>query len=392
MRDAEILLLILAGVYMAECTRWLRYDVVAFWSPLAKKCRLTWPGRLFGNAQGGLVVGFSLPPLGRMFLCPSWTVSLSPEGVYGYVAQSLNPGGRPPATQGWFLWDEVENVEFDSHSVFVNGKLLTRTALAPQAETLAALLGRMAKLPAERRASALDQALLAMTDAPAVERLLDQYLRHTWSLQMTANWLFLWVFVGGALLVWWPGFWRSWPALVVGLLLLLIAAIVQYFMAQRALFPDARADRWKHVALMALSPPAAMRAHDTVARDLLVGHEPLTVGRMLMSTSDFRDFARRVLLDLQHPLPSNQPDDETPLKIETWFRARQKELAVATVRDAGLDAAELLAPPTAEASNCRSYCPRCHLQYTVGEGECTVCSGISLISFPDRLGSAPQPA
>src|SRR5262249_32670300 len=152
------------------------------------------------------------------------------------------------------------------------------------------------------------------------------------------------------------------------------AVLACYSGAHRAIFPDRAGERRKHLAMMVVSPPAAVRAHDTMGRELLADMNPLAAASVLLAPEPLRQFVLRVIADLEHPREPICPTvDELARATESWFRERQLSLSRDFATSQGLEPANLLVAPSAEDSDCHTYCPRCRTQYVVREGTCEAC-------------------
>lgn len=375
MTDAELLLLILAGIYLAECARWAPCDAAIFSSPWCGRWRTGWARQWLGNQHGGLVLGNPWPPLGTLFLCQGWPVSLSPEGICGFVAAAPQPGGRPPQSGGAWRWDDSLRVAADGKRVDLNGRPLVRAGSRRHAQELAGLLERLAQLPSAQRSEALEAALQRAVDVSAIRRRIDEFQQATRRLRGACVVLAVFVLFAAPPLVWVWNFWRLWPLLVAALASLVLIVVRRYRLAHRRLHPDAAAERRNHAVLMILSPLTAIRAHDALAWDWLYGFHPLAVARVLLAPDDFAILARRVLLDLDFPLPPAHPGGQPAQDIVLWFRARQRQLLADVVREAGVDLEALLAPPAPEGPDAVAFCPRCREQFASADGRCAACGG-----------------
>ena len=62
--------------------------------------------------------------------------------------------------------------------------------------------------------------------------------------------------------------------------------------------------------VMILAHPVAVRAEDTVTRDLIATYHPLAVAQVICPRSTFLRFARRILRDAQFPILPVCPTQE----------------------------------------------------------------------------------
>src|ERR1700686_1257965 len=108
MSDLEVLFLVLGVVYLWECFYWFRRGTVAFITGWGHRWRVMNPAALMGNQSGGIVAVNPLPPLGTLLAGSQSPLSISPEGVYSYVAQCISPGWRPPQVGKYFRFETIK--------------------------------------------------------------------------------------------------------------------------------------------------------------------------------------------------------------------------------------------------------------------------------------------
>ena len=138
-----------------------------------------------------------------------------------------------------------------------------------------------------------------------------------------------------------------------------------------------------HIAVMLLNPLSSIRAHDLLARHLFALYHPLAVAHVLCETEIFAELARRLLLDLRHPIEPTCPDGLAEAdQVEKWYRARTLAALEEFVDATGVSVDRLLAPEPPLDESCRSYCPRCRCQYVMGQGHCASCGDIPLLNWP----------
>jgi hypothetical protein len=388
MDDLTFLLLIVGLFYLWECAYWVRPGSLVFVSFLGGRHRLhTLADRaLLRNDHGGLLLGNVLP-LGTSMQVQAWPVSLSTEGIVGWVAQAITPEGRPDQTERFHRYEEIGRVGVEGCTVHVNGAPFV-TACSPDfAHHLAALIEKLTVLPPERREQEIDGALRAAFDAAGAAERFRSARRSSWLLMVlcTLLALFVFAFIPVSLEVNWDlGLFR-YVVLYVGLLGLVI---VQYVATHDDLLPQEGKSRRKHALLMLVSPAGAMHARNQLFRDVLSRYHPLAVARALCRPEVFEQFARRILLDLREPLPPVCPSaDPAACAAEKWFREKLLMATLALVRGAGLDPDRLAAPPAPEGPDCVTYCPRCDGQFVSIEGTCHSCAGL-----PRRRFDGPPPA
>jgi hypothetical protein len=151
--------------------------------------------------------------------------------------------------------------------------------------------------------------------------------------------------------------------------LLWFLCVVEAVLAHRTLYPDRKAKRWTKALTCLVSPASTMRAADALARDAVLHFHPLAVVSVACAAPTLAKLAKVALLDARHrPPASTSLGDE----VWTWFAPRLTARLEDLARSAGLQPAELVAPPVAEP-DARSYCPRCQGQFFVTTTTCASC-------------------
>lgn len=382
MSDLHVLLLVLAVIYLWDCLVWVRRGSIAFSSWRGTRWHLRFPAALAGNTRGGLVPVPPLPPLGTVFVTAPPPVSVSTEGVLGFVSASLDPSGRPPQSGRWMPWDKLERLEARGHRVFANHTELCLTGGEASATALVARLIRIREANAKGRDRQLDEWTTSLLDAEAAQSRHREYTAASRQLRWCCNayFLLLFVVVPAALLRLGPS--RSWPYLV-GLVLLQGALTARFFYrAHRLLHPAAPDERFTQTIVVLLSPPSGVRALDALSRTVLQDFHPLAVAKALGETEALRSLASRTLRELRFPaLPAVTSVDPAVVSAEQDWRHLLDRSITRALRRWGLDPDQILAPPRQQDPACRSWCPRCEQQFTMESGRCQSCGGIHLLAF-----------
>jgi hypothetical protein len=329
-----------------------------------------------------LTLANPLPPLGTVFLCAPFPLSLSPDAAYAYTAASLGPGGRPMQTGQFLRFDGFKSIEVDARRVLVDDTLFL-PALSPfAARRLAQSLRRLKQLPAKERAGAIREQIKQSLDPDRIRAQLEQLNQRARTIRLLSNGLFLYLYVLAP-----AGAWRFGLAQIVwfllgGMLAQTITIAILFRRAHRSLYPDGGEERFTPFLTMLLAPPTAIRAGDILSRHLLEHFHPLALARVLCAPDHFRNFARQMLLDLRFPMLPVCPSNESgPVETERWFRAAHLDEVEKFAVRSGLSPDELAKPPTPTESCNLSYCPRCHAQFVTRDGTCADCGGRALAPF-----------
>lgn len=236
--------------------------------------------------------------------------------------------------------------------------------------------------PAERGAT-IDAALDRTLDADAARSRYGEVRAALPDVRLFQNLLFVFLFVGAPLLARFYPLARIWLRGLIVLAVLHFGTVLLLWRAHRRVYPAARAERWRHLAVLFLFPPASLRAADLVARPSLERFHPVAVAAALGREEDLRDVAGRVLRDAHHPrAPVTPSDDERARETEAWFRGRFAAAVERRVRAEGIDPDELLGPAPRQDAGAHAWCPRCLTEYARVDGDCSDC-GVGLREFGD---------
>ncbi len=382
MSEVQWLFAVLAALYGWECACWVRRGSVVFSTWLGRNWRARHPGALLGNQHGGFLFAAPLPPLGTLLTARQLPFSLSPDGVLAYVATNVNPGWRPAQSATFLRCDEVREVTTQGKKLLVNGEALLTTGSTGLLRYLADALRRLVESTPAERDTVIAEVIRATLDSKIVAQRWAELQKLSRPVRRLGNMLFVYLFIFAPGLIWQLGFKLSWAGLLIGLLALTTTTAGYFFRAHRKLYPQAEDERFTHTLTIALAPMATMRAHDVLSRPLFETFHPLVVAKAFLSNTNFRDFARRLLLDLRHPAepicPGAHPVARaTELHARTTLQTAVEDL----LRQEGVEPDELCRPPSLLDESCRSYCPRCDAQFTTTNGYCADCGGLALVAF-----------
>src|SRR4051812_449540 len=151
MTDSETLYLVLVVLYLLEGAAWVPRGSIALCarSPAWALPRL--PHRTIGNARGGAVLGFPFLSGATVFIVPQWPVSLSPQGVLFWVAESMELEERAEHPGHFFRFDDLRNVSADGRSISVNDEAICEVVSPGMARQLVTVLQSLKKLPEKER-------------------------------------------------------------------------------------------------------------------------------------------------------------------------------------------------------------------------------------------------
>jgi hypothetical protein len=397
MSELASLFLLLAVLYLTECLVWLRRDSLAFVVPFWKAGGPVHGDRAPGTLHGGLALLNPLPPLGSAHLAQAWPFSVSPQGVYAYAALSVNLQRSPYQPESYVPFDQVRDVARLDQEVRINGAPFVRAGSRPAAAYFVGLLRRLAELPLDRRAAAIEDELARSLDAAKASERREAFRDRSLELIILCNMLFAFLFVLVPVIIEVKGLLQTWGEILSILALLVAGQAIFHVRALRALYPEEWKGGLPALAIMILFPPAAIRSADAVARGLFASFHPMAIAKILCRPPRFEAFARQVLRDSRSPALPVCPAAAGPAaEVERWYRTRLAAMLHEFARRCGLDPDALLAPPPPADSQCRAFCPRCGAQFRTPAGECQDCGGIPLQalappSAPEEGGGGKPP-
>lgn len=386
--DTEWLLLVLAVIYLVECACWLRREAVCFSSLVRKHAPIRAPDFL-GNIEKGLIITNPLPTTSS-FVCESWPVAISPDGIclpdlgpYGLGLEGGATGReRRVASSRYVAFAAVRTIERYDREVYVNGMLAGISATVEHGRLLAAMLRELKATPDDDRAGATEERLRRFTDIEAAAVRVSVLGHLSRSLRISATILFLHTFAYGPLLYYglpaqhWSTLWIY----LLGFVLCWGCTIADYASLRRELLGEPRRKRLRHLGMLMLSPASAMRSAETLLRNSLAEYHPLAAGAALCSREAYSRFAKHLLLALRHPRPLEVPAEPAARRVYEWFSAKLMACLEQSLAGMCIDVADLTRPPV-PLDDARCYCPRCHNQFVLATGFCADCGGMLLVPF-----------
>jgi hypothetical protein len=382
MSDFELLLVVLAGLYLSESLMWVRRGTVVLRALAGRRFRVAHPSAGLGSRGGGVLVLNPLPPLGTAFVCHQWPVSVTPEAVCAFVPNVINGHDRPTHVGRQVLFAEMERITCDGRALAINGEVFARLNSERLAEEFAAFLEKLRGLGQGERGAAIDAALASWMSVRQVRRRVRRYRRESGVLRVYSHGMLLVLFGPIPACIGLMQF-RPWLGVTLGLLVALLAGTAAtFFAAHRRLYPGMKGERWKLTVTMFLAPTHAIRANDALSRELLAGSHPVAAALELCGAAERRAFLRQVLLDMEHPMSPRYPSEDAGVRATIdGFQARLKEAVRGAIAASGEDVAALTGAPAAEEASSVAYCPRCDAQFVRADAVCGQCNDMALVAF-----------
>jgi hypothetical protein len=390
MSELQLLFLVLTVIYGWECACWIHRGSVALVTWLGRDWRINHPGPLLGNPRGGFIFAHPLPPLGMLLTAGQFPVSISTEAILAWAVSSAGGGGQPLQTGKLFRFDAIERIATDGRKIQINGELLLKAVTPMRAVQLAKQLRELKEMASGSREKGIEKLIRASLDFKAADRRWRDFREQTMVVRRLTNGLFIYLFALTPAVIWWIGLLRCWPWLVAGLLAFDITTAIIFRRVHRAFYPEANEERFTHFLTVLLSPATTIRALDILSRPLLEAFHPLVLAKILCHEEEFSDYARQIWLELRYPGKAGRPQESAAEAVERQWRETLQDAVAAFLRHQGVNPERLTRVPAPADSSSRSYCPRCGAQFTLTEGVCDDCGGVSLIPFaqPPAKGKA----
>ncbi len=357
MTELGSLFLIVLAVYIVQCICWVSPDSVVF--------VLNFRGRGKRKGQGFVRSAFDTAAFFANPFPP-----LSPPLVTQWPAFQLDPDAivftKPSGGSVSIPWDKVAITHSDSKV------LCNETPIFKGDETQVLgyfeLLQQIRQAKRSQREQIIQKWLRKSMNTQSAARHLKVFRRRSLWLRIVSNlqFFFLFFLLPVAISTYVPRI--LWMAIAI-VVVTSIAIAVEFWSLHRELFTKAKDTRFKATMTTALSPISAIRACDTLCRDLVVNYHPLAVGGAICSDAEFETLAGEQLRRSKFSVFANH-----------WYQKKLEVLIEQVIRQKGLQPEQLLVP-SVQTSGCIVYCPRCFAQYVSERSECADCGYEGLVAF-----------
>ena len=349
MSPVESLFLVVVVIYLIQCISWV--------TPGASVFTLSSRGRGKRKPRG-----FVWSALRTEGLLSAPFPPLKPLAVVAWPSFQLDPQGitvLPDQGEALFLpWESLTLTHTESR-VLCNDRPVFRGS---EAHVFAyfALLQKVQRAAIQQRGLVIERWIFRSMSATAVTRRVKVFAGRSWWLRIFVNLQFIFLFLIVPL-----AFAAFGPRILWRVILLLLATsafiALEFWTAHRKLFPKAGGARLKAVVTIVLSPVAAIRACDVLARDLVGRSHPLAAAGGLLKPPEFAAFAGEQLRLCRF---SGRPDK--------WYQQTLGKFMERAIRQKG-GRPDALLRPARQDQGCIVYCPRCLAQYTRGVETCADC-------------------
>ena len=359
------LLAVVLLVYLFQCMCWAPARAHVFSLSDPQRGRWKKHGFLWGALQRRGYWANPLPPLQPLVVVDWPAFQLTPEAVHTGSASS------EPVSWEQAVFSRVEGkLLCNGVKVFEGG--------ADQCKAYLEVLSRLQQARVKDRKKLIQAWLRKATDAETAQERLASFSHKAIWLELAANLQFCILFTTTPVAFYRFGGKALWPTLAA-VLAISIFITWQFWRLHRKFFPADGDARFKSLFSILLSPINAVRAADSLARDLFAGFHPVAVAHVVCRRAEFESFAGEQLRTIKFDHSA-----------DAGYAGQVQHSLEALLQKAGLEPSHLLDAPKRE-DHCVSYCPRCLAQYTKARRDCADCGFSPLHAFPEEQGIATSP-
>ncbi|HXZ11199.1 MAG TPA: hypothetical protein VEG64_02295 [Candidatus Sulfotelmatobacter sp.] len=384
MIEFGLLLVVVLALYLMECAVWIPAGSLAFLlcSPLDHSLKLIVRPRPIERPS----LAFSNPfvPWRAIMVCNPPRIWCSGDGIVSGCADFEQPSTKNGGNViGNFVpFEEIRRLESEGKNLYVNGAKFASLGSEAEATFLAKWLQGLKSRAKQERAAEIYKEIKRKLAPERAAQVLSYSAQKIYSLGLDCLILTVATFLAMPFVVWRWGLSLTWPFLISFMIFNVGLIGWEFHSGQHDLYPQAKEARWMSMAMILLSPPAAMRATRYLAKDIAWDFHPLAMAAAAGSKGDFELLASWFLRDLTFSAELPVGGNLRAIESATWCRERFRLAVIDLVRKRGLDETALISPRIRESGLVQSYCPRCLCQYTVISGVCEDCGGISLLPHP----------
>src|SRR6185436_13336020 len=247
MSDVELLFLVMALIYVWECSSWVTLGGTTFTTWLGSRWHRSSP--TLRNQKGGFVFTPFFPPLGGILGVNPPALLIAPQGLL-----AARPASGSKGESTILAWNEIRKIEVEGKNLLINGKPFARAYSVTQARQTVDQVRDLLKVAPGARENAL---LKSMQERFRIKTALQKWKAfslRTANLQFLANALLVYLFVFAPLAIWRAGLGQVWPTLLAGLYVLTFSIAFMFRSTHKHFFPAAKDDRFTHTLINMFSP------------------------------------------------------------------------------------------------------------------------------------------
>jgi hypothetical protein len=376
MTEGVTIYLLLWLLYLSECFIWASKRSLAFVSGWNKQWHLRVPSSFIATIKRGAVLLNPLWPGTRVVLGSLTPISISPEGICAFNAQSFFDAGRPLQTPHYLAFEDIKSCAIQERSVLINAAPFVECANIAESQQIAELINQAVRTSGSQRQQLIGKFLVRRFDQREALSSFAAMSDGLHSLEILCLVFFPLLFILAPLMAFHYGLEAVIIPTAIGMIGFAVSIAWLVWYRHKALWPSLSNERWSSVLKIIFSPPGAIRAVGDLTANFSMACDPLVVSALL-PRDDRERFALAYLRDLHFPIKDGL---EGPVKeVVDWYRAellKQAMTYVKTQTDLRFDSISI--PPVFE-TDCQSYCPRCQSQFTTEVGDCPGCDGVHLL-------------
>jgi hypothetical protein len=374
MSEYGFLLVLFLLLYLGECAVWVPAGSVAFcgFSGPARRLTLVTKPRTPPRSRIAFTIPFWLR--NDIFVCGPSCLSVSPIGF------AVNSTSKKTFT----AFDEMARIAVEDDKLLINSSAFAVNCPEIQITELANWLKRLQGQSERMRILEIDKKIAHAFDIECADACLKRFTEATLPLHLDGLILLFAIFMLSPVVAWRWGLAASWPYIVSYLIFNASLVAWDFCSADRTLSSTERT-RWGTIAIILLSPAAAVRASKFLARDVAFEHHALAYAASRCSQASFRNLASWFLRESMFEPKIEGVSDQRCAESEEWFRLRIQRQILLVVRGHGDDPEAVITPFARESDQVHSYCPRCLAQFLTFEGYCSDCGSVPLRHFDRQV-------
>jgi len=382
--DELLLFGILCLIYVTDCFVWIGRHSLAFVTWNGRQWRDKAPSQIIKTSKGGLLLTNPFTPLGKIICCHLPPLSISPKGISSLNCQALTHNDVPEKEIASILFKDISDIKVDGRDILINDSRFIRLRDDQGAEKLGVTLKSLHDTTITNREKIIHKFWDRQFDFDRAKETVNQIAKKMPYLRFLCNSLFLFLFILAPFFILYLQMTGMLIPIAVGMLVLAIQISIGFYILHKKYFPHAKEDRISNLIKMILCPPVSIRACDLITENLLGNYNPIIVGHLLLSRSQFRQFIERTVRNLYYP-PLEYFTDRRADEISNWQNQFLLKKMMDYIRDVAKIEDNLLSLPQVNDPSVHSYCPRCLSQFTQEAGNCPDCPGVKLVAFKNEI-------
>jgi len=374
MTDAQILCIALILIYLSDCLSFMNHDSLVIACGLRRG-----KGRIFRASTNlrvrkrWFLITNPLPPFGKTYAVAPTPFHLSERGV-----RSIDGKSSGAAECCSFLFSQFSSVTRADLTIKINGQDLAKCQSATQAASYVKLLKTLAATKKTKRSAIVKLFYARQFSFSDLNSHNDTFVEKSSFLRMFCHLLFFFLFIMCPYVGYTQGLDDTWQILLLELVVILLLTAMCFFQCHRDFLKSDRVERITMLIKMLLCPTNALRCCNMISMKCLAAFHPFAISYVLCSTEQFNSYGRFYLQQLK-----SQVEAGSDCKIKSRALLLEYGALDYFMKQHRIDEHELCSLNTEDFNGAQSYCPSCHDQYILAEGECANCNGVALVPIGD---------